>query len=77
MVVSQALGPNGEEPHRDSGVAKKKPDASDAPGMKSVWREKLAGRLLRDFGAFFAGFGEPDRDGLLATLHRATLTALS
>ena len=40
-------------------------------------RAELLGRLLSpwNLGAFFAGFRESDRNGLLAALHRATLAA--
>jgi hypothetical protein len=35
----------------------------------------LAGFLFRNLGAFFAGLGESDRNGLLSALHRAPFPA--
>jgi len=44
----------------------------------SCWRRiNSAGFLSGDLGAFLAGFGQADGDGLLATFHPASLAAFS
>ena len=49
-------------------------DAKNGDGLANE-KTALAGFFSRDSGAFLAGFGEPDRDGLLAAFYAASLAA--